>query len=124
MTHSHQHGMPCAHEVEAPQTGGVKNLGYHFNRAVPYGAAFDAHGRRAEESQWAGIRIAVQYVSTNTSLTSADETFLRQTLVPAAQSWLQQALAVVPVSGTLLAGRFCGSTWTPSGRWSTSSPPG
>ena len=36
----------CAHEETARTTGGVRGLGYSFNREVPYGGTDDVHGRQ------------------------------------------------------------------------------
>ena len=45
-------------------TGGVRNLGYLFNRAVPYAPSAAARGRRTTESTWAPLRLDVRHVAT------------------------------------------------------------
>ena len=103
-------GSHCGHdEVRRHSTGGVRNLGYTFNKAVPYAD----HGRRMQTATWAPIRIQVDYSAGATlGLSSALQTFLRDQLVPAAVQWIQQTLSVVPVTGTLKHARFCSSSYS------------
>ena len=90
----------CAHEEHQRTTGGVRNSGYSFNRAVPYGD--DGHFRRLSGSSWAPIRIKVDYsAGATTGLSSSLKSFLEDTLVPQAVLWIASALSVVPVSGNL-----------------------
>ena len=45
-------------------------------------------------------------------LDAASEAFLLGTLVPSAVGWLEAALLVEPVVGTLRAARACGALWS------------
>ena len=103
----------CAHDEEPGHTsGGVRDTGYFFNRRVPYADA-PAHGRALQSSSFDAIRIHLHYVPGATAaLTTVQDDFLRNTLMPAALSWITQSLAVVPVSGMLKYERWCGSSFS------------
>ena len=110
----HTHGAGgCAHEATQKHTGGVRNLGYHFNRNVQYLDEADntPRGRQlSETTTWAPIRINLQYVSTTGA--GALESWLTETLLPAAVTWLEAALQVSPTTGTLKAARFCAASYS------------
>ena len=111
--HHYHHTGPslCAHEATQRKTGGVRNLGYFFNTHVSY--SDEEHGRHLEATSWAPIRIQLEYVPGATSEVGvAKEAFLKETLLPAAQEWLQNALLVAPVSGALKASRNCAQFWS------------
>ena len=105
--HHHHHRQKCAHESTQRKTGGVRNLGYHYNRRVAYSE--DERGRRLSGTSWAPIRISLQYTSTSAAVER--ESWLKDTLLPAAQDWLQRALLVSPVSGALKVSRGCNQFW-------------
>ena len=110
----------CAHDITSRTTGGVRNSGYTFNRAVPYAGVGGArevaeHGRKLVGSTFSPIRIQLDYSAGATSaLSSTLDTFLKDTLLPAAVAWIEHSLSVVPVTGTLKHARFCSSTYTTS----------
>ena len=110
---THPTGHKCSHDKSARHTtGGVRGLGYSFNRAVPY-AEGNHHARRTQTTTWEPIRIQLDYSAGATNgLSSELQTFLRDSLVPGAVQWIQNALSVVPVTGALKHARFCGSSFT------------
>lgn len=65
----------------------------------------------ATAGSFSAVRIKYRVTSID-ALDSTKQSFLLNTLIPAAISWLEQALSVVPVSGTLLFSRSCSSEWT------------
>ena len=66
---------------------------------------------------WADLRIHIQYVSTTGA--GALETWLKETLIPAAVTYIKGALQVVPVSGTLKAARTCSSRFATANKCAT-----
>jgi leishmanolysin-like peptidase len=84
--------------------------------------------RRELHSTWQGdaafspIRIQLRF-DDMTELTSSEQNFLQNTLMPAAAAWAEGALAVRPVASNLLVERYCPSTWGGTGVcYSTASP--
>ena len=62
---------------------------------------------------WSALRIHVIDAVTGAGvLDAASEAFLLGTLVPSAVGWLEAALLVEPVVGTLKAARACGALWS------------
>jgi leishmanolysin-like peptidase len=113
----------CAHEHTQQRTGGERDSGYFFNRRVPYldEAENRPHGRHLQTTTtWANLRVSVQYVSTAGA--GALESWLKDTLLPAALTYVQETLQVSPVSGTLKVARFCSSTYVSSGTCKTQGP--
>jgi hypothetical protein len=104
----------CAHDTASRTSGGVRNLGYSFNRAVPYSAETTEDGGRrlTSASTFQPIRITIDYSAAATSAAGANENWLQQTLVPSALAWIQSSLSVVPVSGALRHSRTCASTFS------------
>eukprot|EP00325_Prymnesiales_sp_UTEX-LB-985_P030836 CAMPEP_0174730688 /NCGR_PEP_ID=MMETSP1094-20130205/56100_1 /TAXON_ID=156173 /ORGANISM="Chrysochromulina brevifilum, Strain UTEX LB 985" /LENGTH=310 /DNA_ID=CAMNT_0015932975 /DNA_START=48 /DNA_END=977 /DNA_ORIENTATION=+ len=97
----------CPHDAIAQNSGGVRDLGYFFS---PQNYDEVTHGRRTSATAKSSIRINLQYVDTS-ELTTAKDDFLRNTLLPAAVSWIDGSLSVVPVAGNLLFEPFCSSTF-------------
>jgi hypothetical protein len=102
----------CAHEATSRAHGGVRDLGYFYNRRVPYEA--HNHARRLQSASWQPIRVHVEYGSLS-ALSSAQRTHLQSTLMPSAVAWVESALSVIPVSGMLQYGRSCDSVWPSNG---------
>ena len=102
----------CATDRVMRTSGGVRDLGYTFNRNVPYGST-PVKGRRMSASMggWSNIRIQLEYVSTS-ALTPTLESFLKDTLMPSAMSWIEGALLVQPVTGALKHSRNCSSAFS------------
>ena len=99
------HNHNCAHdEIPAPP--------YNFAAQEYYEPT--GHGRRTTSNSYEPIRIHV--ITQNlAALDSARQSFLMNTLVPAAVSVLSRALSVVRVQGPLRVNRNCGSTWQVAG---------
>lgn len=108
----------CAHEQTQQHEGGERNIGYFFNRQVRYADEGMQHGRSLQTTAtWADLRIHIQYVSTTGA--GALETWLKETLIPAAVTYIKGALQVVPVSGTLKAARTCSSRFATANKCAT-----
>ena len=117
-THNHDHHhhhageqTHCAHDEDAQISGGVRNSGYFFS---PQQYAEGERGRRAQTAPWKKMRITVEY-STTSALSSEQDTFLRNKLVPTAVAWIEKALSVVPLAAPLLVAPFCQSSWPSCG---------
>jgi hypothetical protein len=93
-------------------SGGVRNLGYFFNRNVPYETEERRHGRSAQTTgSWSPIRVDIRNVALG-SLNSTMLTYLTGQLLPGVLNVLADSLRVVPVSGPLLHARFCSMAFT------------
>ena len=83
----------CRHDAVARTTGGLRNRGFSYNREVPYASA--AGGRRLVNVNYLStarrpLRIALDYSAgaiSGGSMTAEKQSFLRDTLLPAALSW-------------------------------------
>ena len=81
------HGGSCAHDETERTRGGVDDSGYFFNRDVPYATA---HGRRVSSGSFQPIRIHLDYsAGALTALSTSQQDYLRNTLMPEAVAWLQ-----------------------------------
>lgn len=102
----------CAHDETAQHKGGVRDSGYFFS-AQDYGPgdSRDAHGRRLSSTTWLPVRVSIEYTTTS-ALSSAQNTLLRNSLIPEAVAWIEHALSVQPLSANLLVERFCASSFS------------
>ena len=96
----------CGHDATAKWSGGVRNLGYSFNKAVPY-ASKPSRGRQTSSNEFVPIRISLDFSAGATGMTAEKQSFLQNTLLPDAIEWIQASLSVVPVTGTLKYARTC-----------------
>ena len=88
LTHHDNDEYPFMHDEIEQHSGGVRDSGYFFS------------------PQLSAIRIQINIVSIS-ALSSPLQTFFTGTLLPAAKEWIESALSVVPISGTLKATRSC-----------------
>lgn len=64
----------------------------------------------SREAEFDPIRIEVRFGDMS-GVSSADQAFLRETVVPAAVSWAQNSLSVRRPTANLLVERLCTSSW-------------
>ena len=103
----------CVHEQTWRTTGGVRNTGYYFNKNVPYSGGGEGRRKLQSSSSFAPIRIQVDYSANALSaLTTEQQDYLQNTLLPEALDWVQASLQVVPVSGMLRYARWCASRFS------------
>ena len=96
----------------------------HEEEIVIAPQAYSPRGGRSlsTSTSVAPLRIDVRVGSID-ALSSSDQSFLMDQLIPAATSWTTRALAVQPVSGMLRAARFCSSSFSSGTCYSEGSPP-
>jgi hypothetical protein len=100
----------CVHDEIEQRSGGVDDSGYFFS-PQQYASEMAPGRRRLQSLSYSPIRVEIRYVDTS-ALTSSLQTFLTGTLVPWAKAWIESALRVVPVSGSLRAARTCSASFS------------
>lgn len=92
--------------------GGVRDTGYFFS-TQDYGPGNrrDAHGRKLTSSTWSPMRLTVQYTSTD-ALSSAQDSLLRNNIIPEMAAWISNTLSVQPLATNLLIDRFCSAKFS------------
>jgi hypothetical protein len=87
----------------------------HDARRLTSSLSYTSHPFEGGSGSWASLRIVPVYVGLS-ALTTEQQMFVENRLVPAAATWWKSNLDVVPVQGPLVLSRFCEITWSSAGK--------
>lgn len=108
------HGHNCIHDkIDKPIVREVQQQ--YLDHTHETGISDIERQRRLSGASWQSLRIRVEWGSVDASLSSAQENFLRNKLIPDAERFWERALKVQRVNGNLFAKRTCLSSWNTAG---------